>query len=308
MKNNSISKKYQRNILRIFCIMLSVIFCIFSLTFYSKADNKSINSIDKSNATMQVHFIDVGQSNCTLIQSKDYNMLIDAGDNLSGNKIVNYLNNLGITKLNYVIATHAHEDHIGSMYDIINNFKIDTFFLPRKTHNTSTYLEMLEALDANNISITSPIYLKSYPLGYGEFTIISPIIDSNELSINNSSITVRITDSNNSFIIGGDMEKKQELSLVNQNIDLSADVLLLNHHGSNTSNSLKFLQEVNPSMAIISVGNGKQYNMPNKEVINRLNSLNIPYYSTYENGTIIATSDGNSIEYTVSKNEKHQEY
>ena len=305
MRRVLITNKKQKNYFAIFSAILIAILCILLFNFYSKADNNSDNTINKSNATMQIHFIDVGQGNSILIQSKDCNMLIDAGDSTSGYKIINYLDTLGIKKLDYVIATHAHEDHIGGMADIINNYIIDTFILPSRKHTTDIYFDMLEALDTNGVSVTSPVFLQSYPLGYGEFTILSPIVDSSDLSLNNSSITVKITDSNNSFIVGGDMERSQELSLVNQDIDLSANVLLLNHHGAKTSNSLRFLQEVNPNTAIISVGNGNQYNLPNAEVIARLNNLNIPYYTTYENGTIITTSDGNSIEYTTLKNEKH---
>lgn len=311
MSNKVVLKKHLNIILCSLFSIIITIFCIFLFNFYSKADNNSNDNLKSSNASMQIHFIDVEQSNSILIQSKDCNMLIDAGDNTSGYKVTTYLDKLGIKKLNYVIATHAHADHIGGMSDIINNFKIDTFILPSKTHTTNTYLDMLEALDTNNVSVTSPIFLDTYPLGYGEFTILSPIVDSTDLSLNNSSITVKITDGNNSFIIGGDIEKKQELKLIEQDIDLSADVLLLNHHGSKTSNSLTFLHAVNPSTAIISVGSYSQYKMPSEEVLERLRTLNIPYYSTHENGTIIATSNGNSIKFTTSKNkidEKYQEY
>lgn len=298
--------KKERNIFAFFSAFVLTITCIFLITFYSNAASSTNNTIKESVNSMQIHFIDVGQGNSVLIQSKDCNMLIDAGDSASGYKVVNYLDNLKITKLNYVIATHAHEDHIGGMTDIINSFIIDTFILPSKKHNTDVYFDMLEALDANNISVTYPKFLNTYSLGYGEFTIISPIVDSTNISLNNSSITLKIKNKNNSFIIGGDIEKKQELNLLNQDIDLSADLLLLNHHGSKTSNCLEYLQAVNPNMAIISVGSSTQYHMPSLEIINRLNTLNIPYYTTHENGTIIATSNGESIEYKTLKKEKHQ--
>lgn len=268
-----------------------------SLHDYTTYD--SINNIDNkiTYPSMTVHFIDVGQGNCILVQSNHSNMLIDSGENMYSWYVVTYLKKCGVNKLDYVIATHAHDDHIGGMEKIIDNFQIDNFIMPKKTNTTSCYIDMLTKLTEHNISIISPIQLSSYNLGCGSFTILSPNIDSEELSINNSSIMVKITDCNNSFLIGGDTEKSQEKLLVKQGIDLSANVLLLNHHGSKTSNCKDFLQAVNPNVAIISVGESNQYGLPSQDVLERLDKLSIPYFSTANCGTIVISSDGNSMEF-----------
>lgn len=301
-KNISIDKSTKRKlssrILLFLPILITLIIFSLNYPYLSNIINHNAKAMDKIEyPTMSIHFIDVGQGNSILVQSNNENMLIDAGENASSIKIINYLKKCDVEKLDYVIATHAHDDHIGGMKKIIDNFDINTFFMPKRTNNTNCYLDMLEALSEKNVLIKAPIQSKTYTLGCGFFTIISPDMDSEDLSINNSSITVKITDVNNSFIIGGDIEKNQEKILVKQEIDLSAKVLLLNHHGSKTSNCLEYLNAVNPKIAIISVGNANQYNLPSKDVLDRLYKLNIPYLSTADCGTIVISSNGDSIEF-----------
>ena len=288
--------KNNKKISIISIIILSVIaICIISFSF-----NINIKKSYANSSSMTVHFLDVGEANCIYISSNNMNMLIDAGNYYDGEYIIDYLKDHNISKLDYVIASHAHEDHIGSMNLIIDTFDIGTFIMPSKQHTTSAYTKMLKSLVQKNIPITRPIANSTYKLGYGYFTVLSTDMDPLSTSINNSSVVVKVCDNNNSFLIGGDIEIDMENQLLDNNVDLSADVFLLNHHGSNTSNSTKFLKAVNPSHAIISVASQNSYGFPNKEVLKRLEKLNIPYLSTANCGNIIAYSNGKTINFSTN--------
>ena len=248
---------------------------------------------------LQIWFLDVGQADSILIQNGDANMLIDAGNNEDGKKLVSYFQSLGIESFQYVIGTHAHEDHIGGMDDIIDNFNIDTFYMPDAITTTATFESVLDSLEAKNIAFQTPSIDSIFKLGNATIDVLYVGTDNSDL--NDTSIVLKLTYGNTSILFMGDAEK--EVETIIEKKDISADVLKVGHHGSNTSSSKTFLEKVNPSYAIISVGTGNSYGHPSNTTIQNLENQNIQIYRTDENGTIIMTSDGTDITFqTIQTN------
>ena len=248
---------------------------------------------------LQIWFLDVGQADSILIQNGDANMLIDAGNNEDGKKLVSYFQSLGIESFQYVIGTHAHEDHIGGMDDIIDNFDIDTFYMPDAITTTATFESVLDSLEAKNIAFQTPSIDSIFKLGNATIDVL--YVGTDDSDLNNTSIVLKLTYGNTSILFMGDAEKAVETIIEKK--DISADVLKVGHHGSNTSSSKTFLEKVNPSYAIISVGTGNSYGHPSNTTIQNLENQNIQIYRTDENGTIIMTSDGTNITFqTIQTN------
>lgn len=248
---------------------------------------------------LQIWFLDVGQADSILIQNGDANMLIDAGNNEDGKKLVSYFQSLGIESFQYVIGTHAHEDHIGGMDDIIDNFDIDTFYMPDAITTTATFESVLDSLEAKNIAFQTPSIDSIFKLGNATIDVL--YVGTDDSDLNNTSIVLKLTYGNTSVLFMGDAEK--EVETIIEKKDISADVLKIGHHGSNTSSSKTFLEKVNPSYAIISVGTGNSYGHPSNTTIQNLENQNIQIYRTDENGTIIMTSDGTNITFqTIQTN------
>lgn len=243
-----------------------------------------------------VDFIDVGQADSILIRNQDQVMLIDAGTNKAGDTVVNYLKELGITKINYLVGTHPHEDHIGGIDDVINNFDIGQIYMPKMETTTKTFEDVLEAIENKNLTVTAPNKGDKIELGQAVGTFMTdPILDKDNLNL--SSLVMRLEFGNTSFLFMGDAEKENE-ETINWP---KTDVLKVGHHGSNTSSSKKFLEQIEPEYSIIMVGKDNSYNLPKQETIDSLESIGSEIYRTDENGTIKIISDGNHLEIEKSK-------
>lgn len=254
-------------------------------------DNKSKENV---NGELKVHFIDVGQADSILIQQGNENMLIDAGNNEDEDTIKSYLNNLGITEFKYVVGTHAHEDHIGSLDYIMNSFKVGKIYFPKATATTKTFENLLKAVKNKVMQFTYPTVGETFNLGNAKCTILAPNSNNYE-DANNDSIVIKLEYGNNSFMFTGDAEDVSEKEMLSKGFDLKADVLKVGHHGSSSSSCDEFLNAVNPKYAVISVGKDNDYGHPNKESLQRLSSRGIQIYRTDESGTIILISDGSNI-------------
>ncbi|MCI1946080.1 ComEC/Rec2 family competence protein [Clostridium luticellarii] len=281
-------KKY----LNIFTVFLAVLF------LFSGCINNTSNVLNPKVKSSQllVHYIDVGQGDSELIQINGKNLLIDAGPNDSENKLMSYLNKQNIEKLDYVIATHPDEDHIGGMSSVIKKYEIDGFYAPRKTTDTLTFEKMIVSLKDKNMKIDVPNPLDT-KLNLGE-NITAEILAPNSSTYedtNNYSIVLKITYGDTKFLFTGDAETKSESEMTDKNYDLSADVLKVGHHGSSSSTSEEFLDRVNPKIAVISCGKNNKYGHPTKKTINKLKKKNIQIYRTDVDGTILLTSDGSKI-------------
>lgn len=244
--------------------------------------------------TMEVHFIDVGQGDSILVKTDSEAMLIDAGDNDSGTLVTDYLKDQGITELNYIIGTHPHADHIGGLDTVLNSISVDTVIFPSVSHTTDTFEDVLEALEKKHLSITKAAVGSRYSLGSAVFTIVAPNSPTYD-EINNYSVGIKLTFGDTSFLMTGDAQRLSEDEMLANGIDLSADVLKLGHHGSADSTGAEFLEAVNPSYAVISVGKYNVYRHPNTQTIQELLKQNIEVYRTDEQGTIVFTSDGDKI-------------
>lgn len=271
---------------KLLCILLTMLFLIFLVSC-----NKSSETMNKSN-NMMVHYIDVGQGDSELIQIGDKNILIDAGT--SDKKTLDYLKKINITKLDYVIATHPHEDHIGSMDDVINYCTIGTFYAPKVTTTTKTYENMIDALKKKNLKITVPKVGEQINIDNATLTFLAPNSTKYD-DLNNYSIVVKVKYGNNSFLFTGDAEALSEGEILQKQLDIQADVLKVGHHGSSSSTSQDFLNKVNPKYAVISCAKGNDYGHPHKETLDKLKDKNTGIFRTDLSGTIIATSDGAKI-------------
>lgn len=270
---------------------------------FSDSDGNTVSVPDAENV-LSVRYIDVDQADCELISFPDgRHMLIDAGATDSEKTLPSYLKSLGIEKLDYVIGTHPHEDHIGGLDAVIDSFEIGQIYMPKATTTTKTYKDVLTAVKNKGLSINTA---KSGKVIIDEPDIraelLAPVSDKYD-DLNNYSAVLRLQFGNTSFLFTGDAEKLSE----NEMLDsagaekLRCDVLKAGHHGSSTSTSERFLKAVSPSYAVISCGTGNDYGHPHKETVSLLDKYRIKTYRTDLNGTITAVSDGNSITFTTEK-------
>ena len=255
---------------------------------------------EKGNEKLTIHFIDVDQGDCILVQNKGKNLLIDAGENDMGNRVVSYLNQLNIEKIDYLIGTHPHSDHIGGLDTVINNFKIGKIILPEVQNNTRIFEDVLTAISESKLKITKPVVGTKYELGDASFTILAPN-SINKEDLNACSVGIRLVYGKTSYVFTGDAESVSEQEMVQNKIKLSADVLKVNHHGSRYSNTEKFLKAVNPKYAVIMVGKDNSYGHPHKEALARLKKTKAKLFRTDLQGTIILTSDGKTIQFQTEK-------
>lgn len=245
--------------------------------------------------TLEVHFIDVGQGDATLIRQGEHAMLIDAGNNDKGITVQSYLQYLGVETLDYVIGTHPDSDHVGGLDVILYKFSWETVFLPDLEKDTRTYQDVLQVIQDKNKSITYPIAGEAYELGSARFTVVAPVSENYGDNWNDYSIGILLEFGENRFLFTGDAEEDAEQDMLSSGMDLSADVFKAAHHGSDTANTMEFLEAVHPEVVVISCGEGNSYGHPRAGAMNNFRALGVQLYRTDEQGTIVAYSDGRSI-------------
>jgi len=249
--------------------------------------------------TLVVHYIDVGQGDAILIQQGTQTMLIDAGSNEEGPSVVTYLKDQGISKIDILIATHPHEDHIGGLDNVIQAFEIGQIIMPDIISTTQTFEDVLLAIKDKGLTITKAVAGTNYELGQAKIQIVGPItIDENDF--NNASVVCRITFGENSFLFTGDAEALSEYQIIAAGYDVSANVLKQPHHGSDGSYSAPYALLINPQYSVISVGEGNMYFHPHAETLIKLALAGVSVFRTDLSGTIVATSDGSTISFNVS--------
>lgn len=295
-------KKTVKRILILLFIAIAYVYSTYQNTDKTVNDNtikqrKTESTLKESSNNLDVYFLDVGQADSILLSNNGHYMLIDAGNNEDGPKLVNYFKSLGITKFDYVIATHAHEDHIGGMDDIIKNFDIGIFYMPDLITTTKTFEDVLDALSEKQIAFETPTIDQEF--SFSDTKITTLYVNNEAKNLNDSSIVLRLKHGTNTFLFTGDASTKVEKQLLNKNI--ASDVLKVGHHGSRYSTSKEFLNKVNPQYAIISVGINNTYKHPHDETLKKLNDRKIIIYRTDQEGTIVAESNGNIIQFKTIK-------
>lgn len=257
-------------------------------------DEPSVSDSDVSDTDFTplsfVHFINVGQGDSELIVADDGSaMLIDCGESEYGEVVLDYLNNIGISRLDYIVATHPHSDHIGGIRKILSSgIEVGTVIAPKIpdefTPTTKSYEKFLTAVDKNGCALKSAKN-ESFDFGSGRITIMASDYEGDNM--NNYSVAVMLEQGQNSFLFTGDIEKEAEASLVERYPDsLNADVLKVAHHGSSTSSSFAFLDAVRPQYCVIECGDSS-YNHPNPDIVDRLLMYTKNIYRTDAHGSVV---------------------
>lgn len=280
-------------------LSLSLIVLLFSSLLVGCQPKTTANT-SESVPALKVHFLDVGQADCILIQSPSgYNALIDAGNNADADFITSYLDNLNIKRLDAVIGTHPHEDHIGSLDTVIRRYDIGQVYMPKVTTTTKTFEDVLLAIQEKSLTINTAkagVSINLDPKVHAQF--MAP--NSNYYDdLNDYSAVLKLKYGTISFLFTGDAEIISENEMLAAGHNLSADVLKVGHHGSDSSTTEAFLKKVSPKYAVISVGAGNSYGHPAPIILDRLKTYNVEIFRTDQHGTIIATSDGETITFNI---------
>ena len=270
------------------------------------------NFIDKD-ADLAIHYIDVGQGDCSLIMWEGTSMLIDSGESQYAETVLDYLDEQGVERLDYIVATHPHSDHMGSMSEIISAVDVGKVIVPKVaeelTPTTVFYEKFLDALSKKAIKLTAAKPDTSYDFvgttaaSVGKtapsFEILAPVADYSDL--NNYSVVVKLTYGETSYLFTGDIEKKAENDILEYGADVDADVLKAPHHGSSTSSGEAFIDAVSPEICIIQCGDGNDYGHPHAEVMELLDTYGVTSYRTDRYGTVTVYSDGKQIYVATEK-------
>lgn len=269
----------------------------------------AIDGVKPVESDFAVYYLDVGQSDCTIVICDDEVLMIDCGTYNQLNTIRQSIHTLEIDKIDYMLITHQHDDHMGSAVDLLEDLTVENFIMPKlsQSNNVSskTYNVLINTIDNKNINKIPAQDCKSFMLGSARIELLSPNEQSNNL--NNMSVVLKITYGNTEFLFQGDAESKIENDLLLSDYDIDVDVLKSGHHGSNTSSTDKYLDATSPEIAIISSGYGNNYGHPNGTVLDRLEQKGIATYSTFLDGDIAVVSDGEIITvYTQNSKEIFQ--
>ena len=263
-------------------------------------EEQPIVTIPPEDSFFEVHYIDVGQGDCSLIICDDHAMLIDGGEASESSKVYAYLKAHEISHLDYIVASHAHSDHIGGLSGALNYATVDMALCPVTTYDSKTFNSFVKYLDKQGVSITVPEAGDAFNLGSASVQVLGPQREYEDP--NDTSIVLKVIYGETSFIFTGDAERTAESDILDGGYDLNATVLKVGHHGSDTSTSYPFLREVMPEYAVIQVGKDNSYGHPTEDTLSRLRDADVKVYRNDMQGTIICTSDGNTVSFSTERN------
>lgn len=253
-------------------------------------------------SSFEIHYFDVGEADSALVECDGQTLLIDGGNPKSSQFLYAYLEQNEINYIDYMVCTHAHEDHVGGLAGALNYAQVGKAFAPVAEYDSRAFNSYVKYLNQQGKEITGPLPGECFMLGSAEVTILAPIdMSLAENNINNSSIVLRIIYGSTSFIFTGDAEEAEEKTILEVGYELESTVLKVGHHGSQTSTSEEFLDKVAPKYCVISVGKDNQYEHPSADVIQRLQSIDAIIYRTDINGEIICYSNGKNVSFKTEK-------
>lgn len=295
-KKTSVSKSDVKGMVRFakrYPILAAIIAIVVIGIFVFQSVQDNANRVTIPMDGLYVHYIDVGQGDSELICCGGEYMLIDAGEPSASDTVVDYLNDHGIEKLDYVVCSHGHADHCGGLDAVVENFEVGTVFTSPYPGDTSSYEIFSDAVEAKGLSMTVPELGESYTLGEAKFEFIGPLEQYDNL--NDDSLVMRLEYGDTSFLFTGDMTSKAERDLLEDGANVKCDVLKVGHHGSSGSSSYRFLYEAEPKIAVISCEAGNSYGHPHEEALSRLNDCGAEIYRTDLEGSIVIFSDGMEV-------------
>lgn len=296
-----------RNIkLNLFIILILLVSLCAGCSFSTAGeDNNEIPAATENTSVadgeLQVHFIDVGQGDAIFIQAPGgENILIDGGEKDTANQVMNLLDAQGVEKLDFIIATHPHSDHIGGLVTILKNYPVKHFYMPAVVHTTDTFDQLLDAVQQQGIKISGAKCGVEIPLKGVKAEFLAPNAEDYE-NLNDYSAVLKLTYGEQAFLFTGDAQELSENEMLANGQNLQASILKIGHHGSSSSSSAAFLQAVSPQIAVISCGLQNDYGHPHREVLQRLVEQDIQVLRTDLHGTITIKSNGKSITISVKE-------
>lgn len=287
----------------IIIFMLCILYVVNKNVFNRMFCATGLKMESKVTSDFSIHFIDVGQGDCSLIKCGDKNILIDTGDLVYSRKVIKYLKSQNVRKIDYLIISHPHSDHIGGLEKIAKDINIDTIYMINIEKSIEPkdidYYNINKIISQNNFNIRNPVSEEKLKVNDVELTFYVPSYDSENL--NNSSIVTMITYKDNKFLFTGDIEKASEKELISKKYDLKVDVLKVAHHGSNSSSTDEFLKAVNPEYCVISCGNDNSFTHPSDTTIKRLSVYASHILRTDLLSDIVFESDNSCLKYKFGK-------
>ena len=277
-------------------LILSLLLCGCTIEIVLEPEATTPPAAAVTDGTLSVHFIDVGQADCILIECDGEFMLIDGGNRDDGQKVISYLQSCGVEELETVVCTHAHEDHVGGLPAVLAVYPTARVYAPTKTYDSKVFNDFLYYVDQQRLEVTIPAPGDAFALGQAELEILGPVKTYAET--NDTSIVVKLDYGTTSFLFTGDMEVEAENDMLDyweDRVDWNVDVLKVGHHGSTTSSGYRFVYETDPEYGIVPVGMDNSYGHPHDEIVDRYSDAGIPLFRTDELGTILAVSDGSEI-------------
>lgn len=284
----------------LFSIITAIILSIFSIFFPEEAPQApDIPAVSPAEGSLTVHYIDVGQADCILLESGGEFMLIDGGNVDDSQMVVSYLDQMGVETLRHVICTHAHEDHVGGLPAVLSKYKADAVYSPVTEYSSKVFGDFLKKTAAQGLELTVPSPGDDLSFGSVTATVLGPVQEYDDP--NETSIILKVTCGGMDFLFTGDSETSSEADMLDywgESFDWSIDVLKVGHHGSETSTGYRLLYETMPTYGVISVGTGNSYGHPHDAPMSRLKDAGVVTLRTDHLGHIIAQTDGTEVSFT----------
>ena len=300
-------KKLSKGLATIIALIIVVLASLFGIDLTGEIPNETTppthqeasQPVQNVEGQLVVHMIDVGQADCFLLVQDGMTAMVDCGTRSSGKDAVKYLNNLGITKIDYVIGTHPHDDHMGGMYDVITNFEIGKVIIPDSRDGDITanwYMKLMNELNTGNYEVQ---YAREGDVfNLQDATMLVLAAETDVSNTNNYSIVLKVSFGQMDMIMTGDAETEIEEKILESGANIDAEILKAGHHGSDTSNSEEFVDAISPDYVLISAGLGNKYEHPIKEIMERFEERNIEVYRTDESGSVVITITTDSVSFS----------